>query len=53
MTEKTFKVKSIQKILDKNGKVKDVLLTLDATDKLILASSENVIIEKYTIQQRS
>lgn len=53
MTEKTFKVKDIQKILDENGKVKKVLITLDATDKTILTSSENIIVEKYTVQQRS
>lgn len=53
MIEKTFKVKGIQKMLDKDGKVSKVLLILDATDKDILSTSKNIIIEKYTIQQRS
>jgi hypothetical protein len=53
MIEKTFKVKSIDKKLDKNGKVEKLFLTVEATDKAVITDAKNILLSGYTVKQRN
>lgn len=51
--ERALKVIKVEKVKDEYGNVIKLLLTLDAPNKENLASSKDVIIKSYKIEQRS